>query len=90
MDKDISSRKSGDDDDVDVDHYFLPRGILDAPSQREEEDMIGGSLLDEIGGFGNVEVGRLQKKSSPISITTTSLFSLTAHLLLIIVISSVN
>lgn len=39
------------DDDVEVDHYFLPGGILDT---HQEEDMIGGSLLDEIGGVGNV------------------------------------
>ncbi|CAM9508596.1 unnamed protein product [Pylaiella littoralis] len=38
-------------DDVEVDHYFLPGGILDT---HQEEDMIGGSLLDEIGGVGNV------------------------------------
>lgn len=40
------------DDDIDVDHYFLPGGILDT---HHEEDMIGGSLLDEIGGAGNVK-----------------------------------
>ena len=50
----LSGRKACQDDDVDVDHYFLPGGILDTPSH--EEDMIGGSLLDEIGGVGNVNV----------------------------------
>lgn len=54
MDSKLSSRKANHDDDVDVDHYFLPGGILDTPSH--EEDMIGGSLLDEIGGVGNVNV----------------------------------
>lgn len=49
----MEEQKSVEDDDIDVDHYFLPGGILDTPSQREE-DMIGGSLLDEIGGVGNV------------------------------------
>ncbi|CAM9813322.1 unnamed protein product [Ectocarpus sp. 4 AP-2014] len=39
------------EDDIEVDHYFLPGGILDT---HHEEDMIGGSLLDEIGGVGNV------------------------------------
>ncbi|CAN0489928.1 unnamed protein product, partial [Ectocarpus sp. 12 AP-2014] len=41
------------EDDIEVDHYFLPGGILDT---HHEEDMIGGSLLDEIGGVGNVTV----------------------------------
>lgn len=59
MDAKSSSRKAGQDEDVDVDRYFLPGGILDTPSQREE-DMIGGSLLDEIGGVGNVAVSFLQ------------------------------
>lgn len=54
MDSKIGSRKASNDDDIDVDHYFLPGGILDTPSH--EEDMIGGSLLDEIGGVGNVNV----------------------------------
>lgn len=54
MDGELSGRKASQDDDVDVDHYFLPGGILDTPSH--EEDMIGGSLLDEIGGVGNVNV----------------------------------
>eukprot|EP00904_Undaria_pinnatifida_P008729 jgi/Undpi1/4987/HiC_scaffold_19.g08339.m1 len=54
MDSKIGSRKASNDDDVDVDHYFLPGGILDTPSH--EEDMIGGSLLDEIGGVGNVNL----------------------------------
>lgn len=49
----MGERRASEDDDIDVDHYFLPGGILDTPSQREE-DMIGGSLLDEIGGVGNV------------------------------------
>lgn len=44
-------------DDVEVDHYFLPGGILDT---HQEEDMIGGSLLDEIGGVGNVTAVSLQ------------------------------
>lgn len=43
------------DDDIEVDHYFLPGGILDT---HHEEDMIGGSLLDEIGGVGNVPAVR--------------------------------
>lgn len=54
MDGKLSGRKARQDDDIDVDHYFLPGGILDTPSH--EEDMIGGSLLDEIGGVGNVNV----------------------------------
>lgn len=56
MDSKTSGRKTGQEDsvDVDVDNYFLPGGILDLPSH--EEDMIGGSLLDEIGGVGNVTV----------------------------------
>lgn len=54
MDGKTTTRKDGRDDDIDVDHYFLPGGILDTPSN--EEDMIGGSLLDEIGGVGNVAV----------------------------------
>lgn len=49
----MDEQRASEDDDVDVDHYFLPGGILDTLSQREE-DMIGGSLLDEIGGVGNV------------------------------------
>lgn len=52
MDGKTSSSKNCDDTDADVDHYFLPGGILDTPSH--EEDMIGGSLLDEIGGMRNV------------------------------------
>lgn len=56
-----SARKACQDDDVDEDHYFLPGGILDAPSH--EEDMIGGSLLDEIGGVGNVAVSYLYPAS---------------------------
>lgn len=55
MDSTLSSHKSDQEEDVNVDHYFLPGGILDTPSQREE-DMIGGSLLDEIDGLGNVAV----------------------------------
>lgn len=55
MESKLNTHKSAQEDDVDVDHYFLPGGILDTPSQREE-DMIGGSLLDEIGGVGNVTV----------------------------------
>lgn len=43
------------EDDIEVDHYFLPGGILDT---HHEEDMIGGSLLDEIGGVGNVTAVR--------------------------------
>lgn len=54
MDGKLSGRKASQEDDIDVDHYFLPGGILDTPSH--EEDMIGGSLLDEIGGVGNVNL----------------------------------
>lgn len=63
MDTKHNSRKAGQDEDIDVDHYFLPGGILDTPSQREE-DMIGGSLLDEIGGVGNVAVSFVQLRPS--------------------------
>lgn len=52
MESETRSRLGGKDDDIDVDHYFLPGGILDT---HHEEDMIGGSLLDEIGGAGNVK-----------------------------------
>lgn len=52
MEDETSSGLAGkQNDDVEVDHYFLPGGILDT---HQEEDMIGGSLLDEIGGVGNV------------------------------------
>ncbi|CAM9149166.1 unnamed protein product, partial [Hapterophycus canaliculatus] len=50
------------EDDTDVDHYFLPGGILDT---HQEEDMIGGSLLDEIGGVG--QVARQPPKQTPVS-----------------------
>lgn len=52
MESETRSRLGGKDDDIDGDHYFLPGGILDT---HHEEDMIGGSLLDEIGGAGNVK-----------------------------------
>lgn len=52
MESEARSRLGGKSDDIDVDHYFLPGGILDT---HHEEDMIGGSLLDEIGGAGNVK-----------------------------------
>ena len=58
MENSINLHNSCQDDDSDVDHYFLPGGILDTPSN--EEDMIGGSLLDEIGGVGNVTAVRLK------------------------------
>lgn len=51
MEAETSGGLAGKQDDVEVDHYFLPGGILDT---HQEEDMIGGSLLDEIGGVGNV------------------------------------
>ncbi|CAM9885965.1 unnamed protein product [Scytosiphon promiscuus] len=50
MEAKASGRLAGKQED-DIDHYFLPGGILDT---HQEEDMIGGSLLDEIGGVGNV------------------------------------
>lgn len=56
MDTESSGRLGDKDEDIDVDHYFLPGGILDT---HHEEDMIGGSLLDEIGGAGNVKAVRL-------------------------------
>lgn len=56
METDSRDRLDGKDDDIDVDHYFLPGGILDT---QHEEDIIGGSLLDEIGGAGNVKAVRL-------------------------------
>lgn len=52
MESETRNRLGVKDDDIDVDHYFLPGGILDT---HHEEDMIGGSLLDEIGGAGNVK-----------------------------------
>lgn len=52
MEDKANDRMGGKQED-DVDHYFLPGGILDT---HQEEDMIGGSLLDEIGGVGNVTV----------------------------------
>ena len=55
METESSGRLGGKDDDIDVDHYFLPGGILDT---HHEEDMIGGSLLDEIGGAANVKAVR--------------------------------
>jgi len=58
----METESSGKDDDIDVDHYFLPGGILDT---HHEEDMIGGSLLDEIGGAGNVKAVRCCYPTSP-------------------------
>ena len=60
MESETRSRLGGKDDDIDVDHYFLPGGILDT---HHEEDMIGGSLLDEIGGAGNVKAVRSRSSS---------------------------
>eukprot|EP00752_Nemacystus_decipiens_P005935 g5360.t1 len=64
MESETRSKLGGKDDDVDVDHYFLPGGILDT---HHEEDMIGGSLLDEIGGAGNVKAELLPAKQMAVS-----------------------